>query len=257
MFASMIHTLRIPIVLAIAGASVLSFVPAAEAQFANPESRRAFDLVNQHRRSKGLKDLRVQSTLAGVAQRHAENMARQERMEHVLDGKAPGDRIRDSGYRAVASGENIHWNSGAADPGLTALRGWINSPPHLASILNGSFTEAGMGAARSRSGRWYFCQVFARPMSEAIRVTVRVVNTTSYTVRFRIGSTTYNHGPRATSDYWIDTADGRANYGIEWPRVSTGAISTSGGESGFLTNRARYEMRQSNGQFRFVAVGSF
>ncbi len=46
--------------------------------------------------------------------------------------------------------ENVATASGGTQPSATALaqlmvEGWMNSPPHRANILNGGFTDTGVG----------------------------------------------------------------------------------------------------------------
>ena len=43
------------------------------------------------------------------------------------------------------------------------MRGWMNSPGHRAKILNGRFTEIGIGLATSADGTRYWTMVLARP----------------------------------------------------------------------------------------------
>ena len=45
------------------------------------------------------------------------------------------------------------------------LDSWMHSPGHRTNILNSNFTEMGAGYAVDRTGRPYYVQVFARPLS--------------------------------------------------------------------------------------------
>ena len=84
----------------------------------------------------------------------------QNRLDHTLDGKDPGDRIKDVGYPAAAWGENVAM--GARTP-EEALRIWMKSPGHKANILKGDFTQLGVGIAKSADGSLYYAQVFGTP----------------------------------------------------------------------------------------------
>ncbi|NYC93835.1 uncharacterized protein YkwD [Clostridium acetobutylicum] len=42
------------------------------------------------------------------------------------------------------------------------MNGWMNSPGHRANILGRQYREIGVGAARSRSGKIYWTQVFIK-----------------------------------------------------------------------------------------------
>ncbi|MCA9067616.1 MAG: CAP domain-containing protein [Planctomycetaceae bacterium] len=103
------------------------------------------------------------SHLNVVAQRHAINMAYQQKMMHTLDEKGVMDRLKDVSYEFRTYGENIamgYLNSKAV------VQGWMNSPGHRKNLLdeaNLGYTQIGIGAYRDTKGRWYYCQVFARP----------------------------------------------------------------------------------------------
>jgi uncharacterized protein YkwD len=43
------------------------------------------------------------------------------------------------------------------------MDGWKNSPGHRRNLLLAQVTEIGVGAAKGRSGRWYFVQLFGSP----------------------------------------------------------------------------------------------
>ena len=87
-------------------------------------------------------------------------MAKQDKFEHVLDEKNPADRVKDSGYRYSATGENIAWN--ATSP-KEVVKGWMDSPPHKENILKPEFTEIGVALAKNKKGERYWVQVFGTP----------------------------------------------------------------------------------------------
>lgn len=107
--------------------------------------------------------LTVVSHLTVVAQRHAINMARQQKMQHTLDDKGVTDRLKDVSYQFQAYGENI---AVGFLNGKTVVQGWLKSAGHRKNLLdedNVGYTQIGIGAHRDTKGRWYFCQVFALP----------------------------------------------------------------------------------------------
>jgi uncharacterized protein YkwD len=125
-------------------------------------------MTNEFRKSKDVKPLVVNKVLAEAAQKHAANMARQDKFGddgdngHILDGKKPPDRIKESGYKYRSYGENVGY-VGGRQAARTMMAGWKKSPGHRKNLLNPKFTETGIGAARSKSGTWYFCHLFGRP----------------------------------------------------------------------------------------------
>jgi uncharacterized protein YkwD len=90
------------------------------------------------------------------ARLHARNMAEQDFFSHDdLDGRTPFDRIRASGYRGCAMGENIA--AGHETP-EKAVENWMASPGHCANILSADFGYLGVGydyAHRSIYGHFW------------------------------------------------------------------------------------------------------
>lgn len=121
--------------------------------------------TNRARKQNDKPELQAVSHFNMGAQMHAINMARQRKMEHVLDEKSAKDRLEDVGYQFAVFGENI----AARYPNEKAtVAGWMNSPPHKENLLdekNRGFTQVGTGAHRAANGVWY-CQVFAHPRPE-------------------------------------------------------------------------------------------
>jgi uncharacterized protein YkwD len=128
-----------------------------------PEEQQLLDLTNQERKKKELPPLKLSLRLTQVARAHAANMAKQEKMEHTLDGKTPLDRLRDAGYLFARGGENIAAGDADATSPATVMKAWMESKTHRDNILLPAFTEIGLGMARDREGRIYFAQVLAKP----------------------------------------------------------------------------------------------
>jgi uncharacterized protein YkwD len=122
--------------------------------------KQVFDLTNAERAKEQLPLLKPDLRLVKAARGHSANMARQNKMDHVLDGKNPIDRLKAVGYPHAWMGENVAW--GQRTP-ADALRMWMNSEPHKANILDERFTELGVGIAFSENGYFYYTQVFGTP----------------------------------------------------------------------------------------------
>jgi uncharacterized protein YkwD len=118
------------------------------------------ELTNKERAEAKLPPYKINATLCKVARAHAENMARQEKMEHILDGKNPSKRLTESGYAWQRVGENIAWAE--EEPAEKVMQGWMASPRHRDNILNMEFTEIGIGLAQ-KGKETYYTQVFAKP----------------------------------------------------------------------------------------------
>jgi uncharacterized protein YkwD len=145
------------------------------------------DLTNKHRASETVPAVKLNATLMAVAQKHAENMARQEKMSHLLDGKTSKERAQEAGYPGVV-GENVSMSvrPAAGEAAETAISVWLKSPPHRANIFQKAYTEIGSGMARSKSGRWYLCQVFGLPGKAGGKIFARLVNRAGETIRVEV-----------------------------------------------------------------------
>ena len=100
-------------------------------------------LTNIIRAQNGLSPLSVSSQLQQAAQTQSENLAFQDFFSHTgLDGLQPWDRAENAGYNYRAIGENIA--AGQRTP-AEVVQAWVDSPSHLANILNPVFTEIGIG----------------------------------------------------------------------------------------------------------------
>jgi uncharacterized protein YkwD len=126
------------------------------------EEKQVLELTNAERAKKKLPPLAVNQLLVKVARGHSANMAKQKDLNHILDGKNPGQRTLKEGYDYGLVGENI----GLGKCGATAkdvVIGWMESEHHRANILGEKFTEIGIGIATNSDGESYYTQLFARP----------------------------------------------------------------------------------------------
>lgn len=150
----------------VAGAGVCDAgSPKGKAFKISDQEKTLLELTNLERKKQNLPPLRPNAKLFQSARSHSVNMAKQGKMEHVLDGKTPFDRLRKVGYRFQTGGENIAFsNEGASLP--TIMREWMKSKSHRENILLADFTEVGLGLARDARGDIYYTQVFARPLPD-------------------------------------------------------------------------------------------
>jgi uncharacterized protein YkwD len=123
---------------------------------------KVFELTNLERKNKELGLLKLNPALSKIARAHSENMARQGKMDHVLDEKNPFDRIRAAGYKFMKGGENIASGDEEAKVEMI-MKAWMESKAHAANILLPEFTEIGVGLAKDKSGQIYYTQLFATP----------------------------------------------------------------------------------------------
>ncbi len=107
-------------------------------------------VLNAERARHRLRPLRLNHKLSTAAQRHSRAMARRKFFSHTSPGGASFvDRIRSTGYlsgaRSWTVGENIAYGSGNRSTPRSIGSAWMNSPPHRANILSGSFRSIGIG----------------------------------------------------------------------------------------------------------------
>jgi uncharacterized protein YkwD len=121
-------------------------------------------LTNRERKKHDKPALTAVSHLTVIAQQHAINMARQQKLEHDLDGQSTTDRLKSVEYQFATYGENLA--AGYKSEKIT-VQGWLKSPPHRENLLdelNLGFTQTGIGVQLGNDGVWYCCQVFAKPV---------------------------------------------------------------------------------------------
>jgi uncharacterized protein YkwD len=109
-------------------------------------------LINAERRARGLAPLVANPRLGLAARRHAADMVARAYFSHLSpSGSSFADRLRRVGYTqpcAWSGGETLAWGSGSLATPTSRVRGWMNSPPHRAIVLNATYREVGIGVMR-------------------------------------------------------------------------------------------------------------
>jgi uncharacterized protein YkwD len=137
--------------------------PPAQPEFKmTPREKAVVELTNLERKKEKLPPLKPNPLLFKIARQHSANMAKQGKMEHVLDGKTPFQRILKGGYEYRYAGENI----AEADKDYSAkeiVEDWMKSEKHRKNIMNPKFTEIGVGIIPGKKDLLYYTQVFGTP----------------------------------------------------------------------------------------------
>ena len=122
------------------------------------EALRVIDLTNAERRAAGLPGLTASGRLSRIAQKKAEDMARNGYFSHTspVYGSA-FDMLDDAGISYRAAGENIAKGQPSA---RSAMNGWMNSSSHRDNILGSRYSEIGVGFAKNGKGTTYWVQIF-------------------------------------------------------------------------------------------------
>jgi len=122
--------------------------------------------LNTMRADKGLKPLKLCSTLNKAAQDYAREMATQNFYAHEgKDGSTPGERIQSAGYRWRSSNtsagiaENIAAGQGSVKE---VMKGWKNSTGHFKNMTGSKFTHVGFGMVENQKSAFkkYWVQNF-------------------------------------------------------------------------------------------------
>ncbi len=138
---------------------MLVFVAAGDASAAAAPSPGAEDdftvRIAGERAAVDLVDYEVAPDLVDVARRHAEEMARQDRLFH-------NPRLA----RDVRNWESVGENVGTGESVADIHRAFMESSTHRSEILNRRFTQVGVGVVE-RDGLIWVAQVFRKPTSPA------------------------------------------------------------------------------------------
>jgi uncharacterized protein YkwD len=111
-------------------------------------------LLNQQRRSHGLRAFKLDGKLSRAAAGHARDMVAQRYFNHTSrNGASFSTRIKRTGWtrarRSYTIGENIGWGGGSLATPRAMVRAWMGSAGHRANILTRSFRMIGIGIATS------------------------------------------------------------------------------------------------------------
>src|SRR6056297_1631576 len=118
------------------------------------------DLMNDYRVANGKERFMEHWVFTKIAQVWVDYQAS---IDQYLAHVSFADRVREAerllGMSIGYVAENCAMNSGHPDPACVAYDGLTNSSGHRKNIL--MMTICGTGVARSKSGKYYFCQFFA------------------------------------------------------------------------------------------------
>lgn len=129
---------------------------------ATASERRAFELINEARQSKGLSPLTWDPQLCLMARAHSEDMMQRRFFSHETpEGRDATDRAHAFGIADFQIlGENIASNQGFEDPGALAVEEWMRSSGHRANILNPKFQRSAIGVSVGADGTVFLTQDF-------------------------------------------------------------------------------------------------
>ena len=118
-------------------------------------------LTNAKRKLERLDELVPHAKLFQSARLHAANMAKQNKLDHELDGKSMIDRLKATGYGFESVGENIAHNQSTP---RKVMATWMESEGHKKNILTVDFVHIGVAMAKNDKGERYWVMVLATPL---------------------------------------------------------------------------------------------
>lgn len=114
------------------------------------------------RRHPAASPLALSATLVCTARAHSRDMLEQDYFDHTSrDGRSPGDRVVDAGYRFSTLGENIA--SGQRTP-EAVMDTWMQSTGHCENIMSDAFVDVGIGYDTGGDRQHIWTQNFGRPL---------------------------------------------------------------------------------------------
>ncbi|HLL49125.1 MAG TPA: CAP domain-containing protein, partial [Thermomicrobiales bacterium] len=122
---------------------------------ADGEERAFLNLINDYRSRNGLAGLALQDQLGAAADHHSQDMAQKNYFAHC-----ELESVKNFGYTNwLFIGENIYAGSESAS---SAMDAWKNSAGHNKNMLDGKFTEIGIGRAYNQNSKygWYWTTTF-------------------------------------------------------------------------------------------------
>jgi uncharacterized YkwD family protein/spore coat assembly protein SafA len=118
-------------------------------------------LVNVQRSKVGLPALKANWQVCRVARYKSQDMINKNYFSHTSPTYgSPFKMMETFGVRFSAAGENIAY--GQKTPAAVMVS-WMNSPGHRSNILSPTYTEIGVGLAKSSNGTCYWTQMFLKP----------------------------------------------------------------------------------------------
>lgn len=124
------------------------------------DEQKMFELINNERKKRGAKPLKINMELTKIARLKAYDMIKNDYFDHDSPTYgSPFEMVRQFGISYYILGENL---AGAIDV-KTAHNALMDSPDHKANILYSEFTEIGIGIVDG--GRWgkIYVQLFRTP----------------------------------------------------------------------------------------------
>ncbi len=167
-YAARIVMLLSMLLIALRGGDCLSAEPehgpAPQSDAIHQMESQIFSEVNAVRQKHDRPKLTENPTLHAIARDYSRQMIRKEFFSHTgPSGLTVADRIQAAGVSFRMVGENLAMTENVDRPAEGLVADWMESPPHRKNILEGEYTQTGVGVWKEK-GLYYFTQIFFRPL---------------------------------------------------------------------------------------------
>ena len=135
----------------------------SEGAYSSASEKDLVALTNRSRAAAGLRALKVDSTLVGVARWRSKDMIARDYFSHDIPGYGSVFRKLDSkGYCYKLAGENIGWNTYPDNTATSAIhKMFMDSAGHRRNIMNKTWDVMGVGAYQGPDGKKMWTVLFA------------------------------------------------------------------------------------------------
>jgi uncharacterized protein YkwD len=121
-----------------------------------PSASSLLSLINKARRREGLRSVKRNPELDGVAHRHVLAMVAAQMVAHDVGDGLPHERLSEAGVDATRVGENV-----ASAPTLRRIHRVLwDSPSHRENLLDPGFSRVGVALVRDSKGKLWAAEVF-------------------------------------------------------------------------------------------------
>lgn len=150
---------------------LMSRMVAAGLQVERPDlESQLFQMVNQYRKSKGLRGLVLNQSVHDASLAHAMDMMQHNYMGHVASSGHDFDSrmraLRDGAMNLPSMGENAarlsHADLGDANAAQKIFQQWLNSPPHRHALVSRDYVSVATGVV-AQGDKIYADQIFVGP----------------------------------------------------------------------------------------------
>ncbi len=131
----------------------------------NDKESIVFKAINDQRAAAGLAPVQLNVALTDLSRYRSNDMASRNYLSHVTpEGTKFLSMLTDRGVAYKFAGEILARNNyPSAETAQTAMQSYLNSPQHKAIIMDGQYSQVGVGYALGADDMSYFTVIFLHP----------------------------------------------------------------------------------------------